>query len=142
MGQSGGNQSSSLHRGSSHSHGESFSRTGPPRPSPSSTVTSGMLASASYAQVTAKGAIGPPDQGKRPAEQDMSRDSQVQYLPAEILRGWDVCCFYLLWKIFSQIILLNYLHYTKGKFCKFIANSDLNQNSGYKYITVKNKIKK
>ena len=136
----GGSQSSSHYRGSSQGRSGPSSHSGPPRHPPSSTVTSCSLDSASYAQV-AKGAMGPPDQGKRPAEWDRSRDSQVQYLPAEILRGWDVSRFYLLWKILGEIILLNYLHCTKGKFCKFIANSVLNHNYGYKYTTYKNKIK-
>ena len=95
MGQSGGNQSSSLHRGSSHSHSGSSSHTGSPRPPPSSTVTSGALAT-SYAQVAAKGAKVPLDQGRRLADHDRSRDHKVCYLLTEVHWGSYVYCCFLL----------------------------------------------
>ena len=96
VGQQGGSQSSSHHRGSSQGHSGSSSRSGPPRPPPSSTATSGSQASASYAQVTAKGTKSPPDQGKRSAERDRSRDSKVRYLTVEVSWGSSVNRWYFL----------------------------------------------
>ena len=76
-----GSQSSSSSGGSSHHHKGSSAKPAPPKAPPASTVSSGSLGKTSYAQVAAKGAMGPPkDQGKRTADQrDRSRDSQVQH---------------------------------------------------------------
>ena len=116
VGQQGGSQSSSHHRGSGQGRSGSPSHSGPPRPPPSATATSGSLASASNARVTAKGTKSPPDQGKRSAERDRSQDSKVRYLPVEVLWGLNVSRLYFLREILSEIILVNYSRYTKGKF--------------------------
>ena len=55
-----------------------------------------MLALASYAQVAAEGDKMPPDQGKRSADRDRSRDHKVCYLLAEVYWGsYDYHCFSL-----------------------------------------------
>ena len=90
VGQHGGSQSSSHHRGSSQAQGGSSSFSGPPRPPPSATATSGSLASASYARVTAKGTESSLDQGKRPAEQDRGWDSKVRYPSVGVSWGSNV----------------------------------------------------
>ena len=111
----GGSQSSSHYRGSSQGRSGPSSHSGPPRPPPSATATSGALALASYAQVLAKVAKVPPDQGKRLVDHDRSRDHKVCYLLAEVHWGSYIYCCFSLRRFLVRKFNLNYSRYTKGR---------------------------
>ena len=87
VGCTGGNQSSSHHKRTDQGQ-ESFSSSGPLRPPPSATVTSGTLAANSSGQGSG-GATGQSGQGKRqPGERDRSVDKKVRYFFCWSIENW------------------------------------------------------
>ena len=99
VGQHGGSQSSSHHRGQDQDRKRSPPHSGPPRVSTkSSTATSQSSGtSSSHARDQAKRTKSSSDQGRRSDDPDWrARDSKVRYLTVEVSWGSVVCRWYLL----------------------------------------------
>ena len=98
VGQHGGHQSSSHHRGINQGHSGSSSHEGPPRPKSSSKVMSGSLVFITLGQYQSREPMGPLGQAMtQPNEQDRSWGNQV--------RDSSVCQFHFLYRILEELFI-------------------------------------